>query len=301
MVVVAVASRTALGALPAPGMLDAPCPVMPARPAELDAQTELDLRPERPDRAGSARTLEPATRAYLAALDQQRKGDWAGRCRFQTDDAVIARGSAARVEFLGDSITENWLLADPSFFTGGIVNRGISGQTSPQMLVRFYADVVALHPGLVHIMAGTNDLAGNTGPTSAQQYENNIMAMCDLARANGIQVVLASIPPAATFPWRSELRPGRQIAALNAWLRRYAAQRRLISVDYYAELADKGGAMRADLSHDGVHPQRAGYALVRPLAERAIAAASGGRYLTALRDQASQLWEQRRTMGAINM
>ena len=137
MVVVAVASRTALGARPAPGMLDAPCPVMPARPAELDAQTELDLRPERPDRAGSARTLEPATRAYLAALDQQRKGDWAGRCRFQTDDAVIARGSAARVEFLGDSITENWLLADPSFFTGGIVNRGISGQTSPQMLVRF--------------------------------------------------------------------------------------------------------------------------------------------------------------------
>jgi lysophospholipase L1-like esterase len=279
MLVVVAASPTALGALalPAPGMLDAPCPVLPARPAELDARTELDLRPERPDPAVSPRALEPATLAYLSALDEQRKGDWANLCRFQADDAVIARGSSARVVFLGDSITENWLLADPSLFADGIVNRGISGQTSPQMLVRFYADVVALHPGVVHIMAGTNDLAGNTGPTSEQQYENNIMAMCDLARANGIRVVLASIPPAATFPWRSDLRPGRQITELNAWLRRYAAQRGLIYVDYYAALADKDGAMRADLSHDGVHPQRAGYTLMRPLAERAIAAASGVR------------------------
>ena len=178
-----------------------------------------------------------------------------------------------RAVFLGDSITENWHAADPSLFTGDFVNRGIGGQTSPQMLLRFYADVLGLHPRVVHIMAGTNDLAGNTGPYSEQQYKDNIRAMCDLALANGVRVVLAGIPPTTGFPWRPALRPGPQIVELNAWLQRYAAQRKMIYVDYAAVLAQPDGAMRADLSHDGVHPNRSGYALMRPLAEHAIAAA----------------------------
>jgi lysophospholipase L1-like esterase len=212
-----------------------------------------------------------------ADIEARREQDWAGLCHFQADDAAIMRGPPVRAVFLGDSITENWLRLDPSLFTGGVINRGISGQTSPQMLVRFYADVVALHPRVVHIMAGTNDLAGNTGPTSAMQYENNNRAICDLARANGIRVVLASIPPAAHFPWRPGLEPGPQIVELNRWLRDYAASRKMIFVDYTAVLADASGAMRADLSEDGVHPERAGYALMRPLAERAVAAAMAGK------------------------
>ena len=161
----------------------------------------------------------------------------------------------------------------PALFSDRVLNRGISGQTTPQMLLRFYADVIALRPRVVHILAGANDLAGNTGPSSTQQYKNNIMAMCDLAGANGVRVVLASLLPAARFPWRPEVRPGAQINELNLWLRRYAAQRKFVYIDYYAVLAAPGGAMRAGLSHDGVHPHRAGYALMRPLAQQGLAAA----------------------------
>ncbi len=261
---------------PAPGMVEEPCPELGPRPAELAARTDLELRPEEPDPGVLSRPLEPATKAYFAALDAQAKGDWANLCRFHRDNEALARGPRVRAVFLGDSITENWLLADPALFSGGIVNRGISGQTSPQMLVRFYADVVALHPRVVHIMAGTNDLAGNTGPTSAVQFENNIQAMCDLAHAGGIRVILASIPPAASFSWRPGVRPAAQIRELNAWLKAYAARQRLVYVDYYAALADASGAMRADVSHDGVHPHRTGYALMRPLAEKAIATALAG-------------------------
>ena len=273
----AVWSVTGLAATPTAGMVDAPCPDTGARPAELDARTDLELRPEAPDPAALRAPFEASTQAWFAAQEAESRQDWAGLCRFAAENAALARDLRIRAVFLGDSITENWIHADPALFSAGLVNRGISGQTSPQMLLRFHADVVALHPGVVHIMAGTNDLAGNTGPTSAQQYENNIMAMCELARANGIRVVLASIPPAASFPWRPGLAPGRQIRALNAWLRDYAARHRLVYVDYYAALADADGAMRAEYSHDGVHPHRTGYALMRPLAEHAIRTALASR------------------------
>lgn len=254
-------------------MVEKPCLELPTPPAELAARTELDLKPETPDPAALARPPSAATLEFFTALDEQRKQDWAGLCRYQAENAALPRDAHIRVVFMGDSITENWLAADPAFFSGGIVNRGIGGQTSPQMLLRFYADVIALHPRVVHIMAGTNDLAGNTGPTSPQQYKNNIMAMCDLAGVNGIRVVLAGIPPTVLFPWRAELRPGPLVIALNTWMKHYAAQRKMVYVDYAAVLADASGAMRADLSHDGVHPHRSGYHRMKPLTERAIATA----------------------------
>jgi lysophospholipase L1-like esterase len=141
------------------------------------------------------------------------------------------------------------------------------------MLVRFWQDVVALKPRVVHIMAGTNDIAGNTGPATVQDFRNNILAMIDLAHANGIAVVLAGIPPSQRLYWRGELDPRPLIHELNSWLRATAAERALVFVDYGTVLADTDGGLRADLGNDGVHPNRAGYAAMRPLAERAIAAA----------------------------
>src|SRR5690242_8262477 len=133
------------------------------------------------------------------AAAQRRARDWADLCRYRADDA--ARTTDARVVLMGDSITDFWRQGDPSLFGRGIVDRGISGQTSSQMLVRFWPDVIALHPRVVQILAGTNDIAGNTGPTTEQDYENDIMAMVTLARAHGIRVLLGSIPPALSFWW----------------------------------------------------------------------------------------------------
>ena len=198
--------------------------------------------------------------------------DWAGLCRFRAADAKLqAARDRPRVVFMGDSITENWGLADPTFFDGAIVNRGISGQTTAQMLVRFRADVVALRPQTVHILAGTNDVAGNTGPMTAQDFKNNIMSMVELARAGGIDVVIASIPPAAAFGWRPEVKPVATIKALNQWLHDYSARQGLSFVDYYPPLVGPNGEFRADLSNDGVHPNRKGYAIMRRLAEASFA------------------------------
>jgi lysophospholipase L1-like esterase len=197
--------------------------------------------------------------------------DWPGLCRYRAaNDKLRSSGESSRVVFMGDSITENWSLADPQFFEKGVVNRGIGGQTTPQMLVRFRSDVIALKPQTVHIMAGTNDVAGNTGPTTAQDVKNNIVSMVELARANGIRVVLGSIPPAATFNWRPDIDPVPQIKALNAWLREYAIQNRLEYIDYYSALAGPSGELRRELGNDGVHPNRDGYRVMRKLVEEKI-------------------------------
>ena len=198
--------------------------------------------------------------------------DWGQLCRYQHDNAALPPASQRRVVFLGDSITEGWNSLDPGFFSNDTLDRGISGQTSAQMLVRFRADVLDLHPALVHIMAGTNDVAGNTGPTSLAIVQGNIATMVELARAHGIGVVLASIPPAARFGWYPSLRPAATIVTLNNWLRGYAAREHLVYVDYHSALADHAGGLRATLADDGVHPNAAGYAVMRPLAEHAIAA-----------------------------
>lgn len=201
------------------------------------------------------------------------QSDWAWLCLYQAADRQVAQ--RPRVVFIGDSITENWVRLAPSLFVSGAVGRGISGQTSPQVLVRFYQDVVRLRPRVVHIMVGTNDLAGNTGPSSPEMYANHIAAMVDLARANGIAVVLGSILPAARFPWRAQVTPAGQIIALNAWLRDFARTRGAAFADYHAALADDAGAMKPGLAADGVHPNAAGYALMEPIARAAIAQAEG--------------------------
>jgi lysophospholipase L1-like esterase len=261
-------------AMAAAAMVDNPCPEASPDPPELKSLGELMLKPEETDPAVIAKLMAPVAAAYAKSQSEQRERDWPNLCRYRVQNAESHAGTP-RVVFMGDSITEFWLPADPGFFNNGVVNRGIGGQTSPQMLLRFYSDVIALHPKVVHILAGTNDIAGNTGPTTAQDYKNNIMAMTDIALGNGIKVVLGSIPPSDHFAWRPGLNPAGRITELNAWLQSYAAKRKLIFVDYHTALSGPGGAIRADLSHDGVHPHRSGYAVMKPLAERAIAQALG--------------------------
>lgn len=213
----------------------------------------------------------------LAAMQKQaaqwQAMDWPNLCRYQRENAtLLAIGGSARVVFLGDSITEFWKTADPDLFAKDIVDRGISGQTTPQILLRFYQDVVALHPKVVHIMAGTNDVGGNTGPASDTMILENIRAMIDIAEANGIRVILASITPTKGMMTDSDER-GMRTKALDVLLRELARERHLVYADYYPLLDDGTGAMGTDRSNDGIHPNRAAYALMRPIAERAIAAA----------------------------
>ncbi|THD61274.1 GDSL-type esterase/lipase family protein [Phenylobacterium sp.] len=217
-----------------------------------------------------------AVKAYVAWNAWEQANDWPALCRYREENHAAMTEPRPAVVFMGDSITENWRHLDPAFFTQGRVGRGVSGQTTPQMVARFYQDVVALRPRVVHIMAGTNDIAGNTGPTSEEAFENNIAAMVDLARVNGIAVVLASIPPTDRFSWRPALKPGPEVVALNKWLAAYAQRRGLVFVDYTPVLATPTGAMRPELTGDGVHPKKAGYDLIEPLALRAIAQAERG-------------------------
>jgi len=215
----------------------------------------------------------PAQAGLWFAHPYIRAHDWAWMCRFRDDDAKVTPQTAPQVVFIGDSITEGWGRIDPAFFDQTHANRGISGQTTPQMLLRFMQDVVALHPRAVHIMAGTNDIAGNTGPNRPEDYRNTIRAMTTLAKANGIAVIIASIPPADHFGWMPQMTPAPRIAELNAWLKQFAASNGFVYADYYAALADANGGLPVAYSKDGVHPEAAGYAVMRPIAERAIAAA----------------------------
>jgi lysophospholipase L1-like esterase len=233
---------------------------------------DLFMKPRRLGPADFDRLMKDSE--FARFVEENRRlgaSDWPGLCRYRAaNESLLASGVSSRIVFIGDSITENWALADPQFFAGGIVNRGISGQTTPQMLVRFRADVIALKPQVVHIMAGTNDIAGNTGPTTSQDVKNNIVSMVELARANGIRVVLASIPPAAEFNWRPQLKPVPQIDALNSWLREYATQNRLQYIDYHTALVGSSGELRAELGNDGVHPNRDGYRIMRKIVEEKL-------------------------------
>jgi len=216
----------------------------------------------------------PPGRDGLWALDPRvLASDWPWLCRYAEENRATLAAGPVRAVFIGDSITEGWLPGDPDFFAHGFVDRGIGGQTSPQLLARFWPDVVALHPQVVHIMVGTNDIAGNTGPTSAEAWRNNLRAMVALARANGIAVVLGSILPADRFEWRPGLAPARQIVELNAWLAEFARAEGLVFADYHAALAGPDGELPPAYGPDGVHPNAQGYALMRPIAERAIAEA----------------------------
>ncbi len=221
--------------------------------------------------AGASPTLQILTERLDA--DEQRLADWPQLARYRDDNARVGAPAAgeARVVFFGDSITDGWGRDVGEFFPGKpYVNRGISGQTTPQMLVRFSQDVIALKPRAVVILAGTNDIAGNTGPATPQMIEDNLAAMAAIARQNGVKVVFASVLPAKAYPWRPELRPADTIRQLNAWIKAYCIREHLTYLDYYAAMVGADGGMRAELSGDGVHPNAAGYAVMAPLAQKAI-------------------------------
>ena len=197
--------------------------------------------------------------------------DWAWLARYREDNAkLLAAGTKVDAVFLGDSITEGWARTDPEFLAKGNVGRDISAQTTPQLLVRMYADVIALKPRVVHIMAGTNDIAHNTGPMTPEDSRNNIMAMCEIAGAHKIHVVLGSVPPASKYWWRPEAEPKAAALAMNEWMRGYAKQIGARYADYAGVLTDGQGKVRQELAQDEVHPTAAGYAAMRPVAEAAI-------------------------------
>jgi lysophospholipase L1-like esterase len=199
--------------------------------------------------------------------------DWGQVCTFAAANAALPMATNHRVVFFGDSITELWIKGDPSLFENDVLDRGISGQTTSQMLVRFREDVLDLHPAVVQILGGTNDLAGNTGPTTLAQIQGNIATMAELAHAHGIKVILGSIPPAAHFSWRPHISPVEQIRAMNAWLRDYARRKGYTYADYYALLAEADGSFKPAITLDGVHPNPTGFQTMRPVADAAIKAA----------------------------
>lgn len=262
----------AAAALAAAGTTADTCQAQPVAPPAIETWRAAVYAPE--NRTMIPPPLAEAT-AYRAAYLDARKTDWPDLCRYRADNARLAALPQAQrmVVFMGDSITEAWKYGTPGLFGAGWVDRGISGQTTPQMLLRFSADVIALHPRVVHIMGGTNDVAGNTGPVTLDEIEANIAAMVVLAKAAGIRVVLAAVPPAATFKWAPSLQPAPAIAALNRRLKALAAREHVTLVDYSAALGMPDGAMKADLSLDGVHPNAAGYAAMEPLVRKAVAAA----------------------------
>jgi len=208
--------------------------------------------------------------------DERTRNDWANLSRFAADNKKVAAPAAGenRVVFMGNSITEGWGNLDPDFFKGKpYINRGISGQTTPQMLLRFHQDVIALQPKVVVILAGTNDIAGNTGPTTLEQIMDNLTAMAELAQSHGIKVVLSSVVPAFDYPWRPGLQPAEKIFKLNQMIRSWADQHQCVYVDYFSAMADERKGLRAGLGDDGVHPNLAGYRIMEPLVEKAISQA----------------------------
>jgi lysophospholipase L1-like esterase len=216
----------------------------------------------------------PAAASQAAAEsweEQWRRGlieDFAGLRRYRDDNArLLASGARVDVVFLGDSITEGWRDKRPRFFTPGRVGRGIGGQTTSQMVLRMMADVVALGPRAVHVLAGTNDIAGNTGPMSEAMSRDNFRMIAAIAKANRVKLLLGAVPPAAAFPWRPGLETRRPIASLNAWLKGFARETGGAYIDYHAAMAGPDGGMKPGLAYDGVHPTEAGYDVMANVVE----------------------------------
>lgn len=236
--------------------VSAPPPVAPtATPAETDV-TKLQAQLAR-----SHRILQ----------------DWPNLGRYAAENAKLGPAAAgeARVVFMGDSITDAWGRSHGKFFPGQpYVNRGISGQTTPQMLIRFRPDVIDLKPKVVVILAGTNDLAGNTGPETLEQIEGNLISMAQLARVNDIRVVFSSVMPVCDYikPQTAQ-RPPAQIIALNDWMKDYSAKNGIVYLDYYSAMLDDHQMLKKELTLDGLHPNDAGYEVMSPLASEAIAKA----------------------------
>jgi len=222
----------------------------------------------------------PGLDRYRASQLAVYMNDYGQLARYRQANAAMKPPAAGenRVVFFGDSITDLWKL-DESFPGKGYINRGIGGQTTSQMLVRFRQDVINLEPKATVILAGTNDIAGNTGPVSNPDIEANFSSMFELARVHGIQVVFASVLPVHNYTPKSQeffvSRPGDRILALNRWLQAYSSDHHAIYLDYFGAVVDERGLLKRDLSEDGLHPNRAGYAVMAPLAEKAVGKALG--------------------------
>jgi len=191
--------------------------------------------------------------------------DWANVARFKAENELVIENKAPlKLVFMGNSITEGWKLFDPNFFNStDYVNRGIGGQTTPQMLIRFKQDVLDLKPKGVVILAGTNDIAGNTGPMSIQEIYNQIESMAGLAALNKIEVFLCSVLPVYDYPWKPGLKPAPKIVALNEMLKTLAGEKNYLYIDYFSEMSDDKNGLKASLGADGVHPNEKGYEIMK--------------------------------------
>ncbi|MGD0903433.1 MAG: SGNH/GDSL hydrolase family protein [Terracidiphilus sp.] len=247
-----------------------------ALPAQEPGSLPETMAPPAAQAATQAAPAHPAN-DYWKQHDAQLLVDFGGLVNYKEADLALgppAKGEN-RVVFMGDSITEAWRFQGAGGYFRGkpYINRGMSGQTTPQMLVRFRQDVIALKPKVVVILAGVNDIAGNTGPMTLEQTEDNLASMADLAAANHIRVVLCSVLPAVDFFWMPGMAPAGKVVALNAWIKDYAARKGYVYVDFHSAMKDECGGLSAALSNDGVHPLPAGYAIMTPLVEAGIAKA----------------------------
>ena len=223
-----------------------------------------------------AATKTPEEMAKEYAAWTKMRDDWPNFARYRAANEKLGppKTGENRVVFMGNSITDGWIRSNPEYFEGRpYVDRGISGQTTPQMLVRFKADVIDLKPKVVVLLAGINDIAGNTGPSTLEMIEDNLSGMATLAKANGIKVVMSSILPAFDFPWKPNMEPAEKVVKVNAWIKDYAAKNGMIYLDYFTAFADERKGMPAKYSKDGIHPTKEGYLVMGPLADAAIAKA----------------------------
>jgi lysophospholipase L1-like esterase len=211
--------------------------------------------------------------AFRKAMEERLRNDWAYLARYRDDNAEIGDPDPGedRVVFYGNSITDFWINIMPEFFAGKpYIDRGISGQTTPQMLVRFRQDVINLKPKMVVILAGINDINGNTGPSTLEMIEDNIRSMVEIAKANNIQVVLSSVLPCDSIYVRPDLHPAERVLLLNVWLKKYATENQCVYLDYFPNLANEKNGLKEEYTNDGIHPNKAGYKIMAPLAEEAI-------------------------------
>ena len=261
--------RAALASVALAGVLSTASLPAQAPAAAPQAQTPTVAQP-----ATQSKPAEAPLSEWQRQFNERLLVDYGWLARFKEADLALAPPAKGedRVVFMGDSITQAWKIeGSDGYFPGRpYINRGISGQTTPQMLVRFRQDVIDLKPKVVVILAGINDIAGNTGPMTLEQTEDNLASMAELAAANHIRVVLCSVLPAFDFPWKPGMTPAPKVLALNAWIKAYAAQMGHVYVDLHTAMKDERDGLPARLSYDGVHPLPAGYALMSPLVEAGI-------------------------------
>ncbi|MDA3870892.1 MAG: SGNH/GDSL hydrolase family protein [Candidatus Marinimicrobia bacterium] len=203
----------------------------------------------------------------------QENVDWANLNRYKNENLELKRisNNSNRVIFMGNSITEVWIKNSPEFFkSNSYIGRGISGQTTAQMLIRFRADVVNLNPKVVVLLCGTNDIAGNQGLSTLEMIEDNIVSMTEIAKSNNIKVILCSVLPVYDYPWKKGIEPAYKIIKLNNWLKKHSLKNDIYYLDYFSSFVDKKNGMKSQYSYDGVHPNKNGYKIMESLVQKAI-------------------------------